>query len=80
MSNRLQLLVLGAPKGVNGFLYWPAQIFDVGFNTSSWLYTRICRHVPKKTPKIVSPNCRLNQKSFGLGFGHSRIRASAVHL
>lgn len=80
MSNMLQLLVLDAPKGANGFLYWPGQDFHVGFNTNSLLYTRICRHVPKGKTKIISPNCRSNQKSFGLGFGHSRIRASAVHL
>lgn len=42
-------------------------------------YVGMCQK-KKKKPKIISPNCRLNQKSFGLGFGHSRIRASAVHL
>lgn len=72
------LLCWVPPKGFSGYSYWSGKTFYVGLNTSSWPDTRICRHVPKGKIKIIFPTCRLNQKSFGLGFGWSKIRASAV--
>lgn len=64
----LQLLVLGAPKGVTGFSYWPAQTFCVGFNTNSWLDTRIFRHVPKGETKNYFSQLQIKPKKIWFGF------------